>query len=109
MLRASGASAAQPHAWRTARFQVSLQLCPPRSPCRGPTHSRLVRLLLSCSACPRALAAPAWMKFHCRLGRHTHTRDHAGQGGAQERGDSSQESLGVLPREGDLAGQGPGL
>lgn len=35
------------------------------------TYSKLVRLLLSCRARPRALAAPAWMKFHCRLGRQT--------------------------------------
>lgn len=33
----------------------------------GHTYSKVVRVLFNCSACPRALAAPAWMKFHCRL------------------------------------------
>lgn len=32
-----------------------------------PTYSRLARLLLDCSACARAVAALAWMKFHCKL------------------------------------------
>lgn len=36
-------------------------------PSSVPTYSRLARLLLNCSACARAVAAFAWMKFHCKL------------------------------------------